>query len=66
MITRLLASIADTLRHRFGRLFRREAKPDEYLERYDETRGRSAGRHDARAASGHFWGNPDGGNSRRR
>ena len=61
MLARLLRSIADSFHHRFGWPSRHGTKPDEYQEKYDETRGASAGRNDAHAAEGHLWGNPDGG-----
>jgi hypothetical protein len=63
MFARFLGSIVDSFHHRFGWPSRHGTKPDEYHERYDETRGKSAGRHDARAAEGHYWGHPDGGQS---
>jgi hypothetical protein len=61
MLIQFLESIAESFRHRFDWPSRQGAKVDEYQERHDETRGKAGGRHDARAAEGHYWGHPDSG-----
>lgn len=60
MLARLVESIADSFHHRFGWPARHGDKPDEYQERFDETRGAAHRILGSRRAEGHYRGHPDG------